>query len=131
MDLRKQVGVRLSRSPRTQTLYKIPRHSLGIFMSAVTIINVYDGINATTYTFGQYYTDTKRGPSTTTAYENAVAAINSMGSFWAQQHNGTYIGHDPEEGGFVVKDSQGEVALIYYVQVLQAATEENLADRIV
>lgn len=100
-------------------------------MSEVTIINVYDGINASTYTFNQYYTDTRNGPGKTDAEDNALAAVNAMGQYWVSQHGGTYLGFDAEEGGYVVKDPQGEVAMIYYLQTLTFAGAENLADKII
>lgn len=98
---------------------------------SITIVNIYDAANATTYTFGQYFTDVRNGPSKTLAADNATNAINSMANYWVSQHGGTYLGFVQDEGGFVINGTDGEVAMIYYVQELEAATEVNLADRIV
>ena len=98
-------------------------------MSAIAIINVYDGVNASTYTYSNYFNDVPRPAKT--GYERAVESIHSMANFWVQNHGGTYVGHDAEEGGFVVKNDDGEVAMVYYVQILQNATIELTADKIV
>lgn len=100
-------------------------------MSAITIINVFDCINCTTYTYDQYFTDTRNGPASIQAIDSAVSCINSMSNYWVQQHGGEYAGFVDSEEGYVVKNAQGEVAMIYYTQELTFFVDENKADHIV
>lgn len=88
-------------------------------VSTVSIINVYDGVNATTYTFGTYYKDAE--------FASDMAA--RLAQYWAREHGGVYKGFVQAEEGIVVeKDS--EPAMIYYVQTLVSHEDESIVDSI-
>lgn len=90
-------------------------------MSSITIINIFDGVNTSTYTHNQYYT----------TEDQATVAINALATYRAQICGGQFIGFVPDEGGFVIKNDQGEISMIYSVQTLEDAAAELIADRIV
>lgn len=85
----------------------------------ISIINVYDGVNATTFTFGTYYKDA----------ETASDLAARMASYWAREHGGDYKGFVPAENGIVV-EKDNEVAMIYYVQTLVSHETESVIERI-
>lgn len=90
-------------------------------MNQIQIINVFDAVNTTTYTNPTFFTDP----------EAANTAVVGMARYWIQEHGGQAQGFNEEEGGFVVVNNDGEVAMIYSVQTLHSAQEDFAADKIV
>lgn len=90
-------------------------------MNQVHIINVFDNVNTTTYTTPTFFTDLAK----------ADRAVEGMARYWIQEHGGQAKGVVEEEGGFVVVNNDGEVAMIYSVQTLHSAQEDFAADKIV
>lgn len=85
----------------------------------IQIINVYDGVNAGTYTFSSYFSDEA------TAHDT----IERLANYWVQEHGGMYVGYVKDEDGFCVKKDD-EFVMIYYVQTLVDFKTDNIADSI-
>jgi len=85
----------------------------------IQIINVYDGINAATYTFSSYFTDQSKAEDT----------VSRLGQYWTKEHGGEYVGFVESEDGYCVKKDD-EFILIYYIQTLVDFVTDNVVDSI-
>ena len=85
----------------------------------IQIINVYDGVNAATYTFSSYFQDQSKAEDT----------IHRMGQYWVKEHGGEYVGFVEDEDGYCVK-KDNDIVMIYYIQTLVDFVTDNVADSI-
>ena len=85
----------------------------------IQIINVYDGVNAATYTFSSYFTDEAK----------ALDTIERLANYWVVEHGGMYCGYIKDEDGYCVKKDD-EIVMIYYIQTLVDFVTDNVADSI-
>lgn len=85
----------------------------------IQIINIYDGVNAATYTFSSYFTDEAK----------VLDTINRLANYWVVEHGGMYCGYIKDEDGYCVKKDD-EIVMIYYIQTLVDFVTDNVADSI-
>lgn len=85
----------------------------------IQIINVYDDVNAATYTFSSYFKDQSKAEDT----------VARLGQYWVKEHGGTYVGYVKDEDGYCVKVDE-EFVMIYYIQTLVDFVTDNVADSI-
>lgn len=85
----------------------------------IQIINVYDGVNAGTYTFSSYFKDE----------DKALDTVARLANYWVKEHGGMYVGYVKDEDGYCVKKDD-EFVMIYYIQTLVDFVTDNVADSI-